>query len=802
MPLDFSHAIPRAAEGFGPRHKAFASGRLGATLNDFGGLYEIYFWGTQPDDATPVIFKGDAASSYTRLFRVQLLVGNDAWHLDFSDTEILPCGYASHFTVPETGVKVRHRLTLVREALVFSLEVLENPQRLPLRQRFEHHAYTQHGDSSIRTFSPWRGDLSSSWSLEVSDRLSDARWQEMQDQMKIRPKEGSPIYDPGFREGRTYAGMIGDGGLDHKTSRSGREYFTGGEFTEGCHACALVFATTRAGLESEVKWLLPDIASRAIEAETALRRHMETQPRIASGNAVFDSLMANIPPLVESLEVRDVPGGLRASATHYWIWGWDTMMASDAMLLGGGRAFVRDALRFYRDTAHPEAGVGHMFTRTLHVRLAQAPAAQCLYTVMLYQYLAHTGDTEAAREFYPLARSVFEKTLATVNEQGLGAGVALFPDYPQHAGQTGEDLSVFNNSLLYQGARCLETLAAVFDDPTWAAKAAGLARRLESTFPAVFWDAEKGYLYDSVDSRTGQPRPSYPGHALLWQSTFANDLIPDKLAACGNFQAKHHQVTRGFLPYPRWDQAWDGDGNQLNQVWTTHDAFITRGLAAAGLQDALERWIENGAWFWEQLTVIEGYTSTTRNESGTPDAPGGTQPFGGKSVYMAFLGNCAGIQFDLGGVTLQEGLARPVRVRQLPFRDAVIDLDVSGAGKFLERLEVNGTEVRGTRKIPASLLKSAVKIICRRTETAPDHPVILALHGAAVHAVELTGPALRADVSGFAAAWLHFYSPAVPRVSLDGKAVGIIASETPRIYRALLALKHDAPTRLEIAAEN
>ena len=798
MPLDFTHLIPHSATGFGPRHKVFASGRLGATLNDFGGLYEIYFWGTQPDDATPVLFKGDSASSYTRLFRVQLVIAGEPWHLEFSDTEILANGYVSHFAVAEKGVKVRHRLTLVREALVFSLEVLENTQGLPLRQRFEHHTYTQNGDSAIRSFSPWRHDLASGWSLEISDRLSDARWTQMRDEMKIRPKEGWPIFDPGFREGRTHVGFIGDLGLDFHGSRAGRTYFTGGEFTMGSHACALVFATTREGLETEAAWFLPGIAPRAIEADAALRRRMETRPEVHSGNTVFDSLAANIPPLVESLEVRDVPGGLRASATHYWIWGWDTMMASDAMLLAGDRDFVRDALRFYRDTAHPEAGVGHMFTRTLRVRLAQAPAAQCLYAIMLYQFYAHTGDAEAAKEFYPLARTVFETTLGTVNEKGFGKGIALFPDYPQHAGQTGDDLSVFNNSLLYQAARCIETLALLFDDAATAAKASELARRMEQNFTATFWDEEKKYLYDSVDSVTGKPRPSYPGHALLWQSPFAQDLIVDKLADCGRFQAKHHQTGRGFLVYPRWDPAYDGDGNQLNQIWTTHDAFITAGLAAAGLQDSLARWIDNCAWFWEQLTVIEGYTSSTCNDSGTPDAPGGTQAFGAKSIYMAFLSNCAGLQIDAGGVTLQEGIARPIEIAKLPFRGSTIHLKIEGAGRFLESLNVKGTAVVGSRKIPANLLKGDVKIAARRTEAAPAHPVILSLHGATVHSVEIANGKLHAKVSGLGSTWLRFHGHGPSHVVLDGKTIDVSASDAIGIHSALLPLAKNTPTSLEI----
>jgi hypothetical protein len=168
MSLDFTNAIPHATSGFGPRHKVFASGRLGVTLNDFGGLYEIIFWGKQPDESSPLVFKGDAASSYTRLFRSQLLTGDDAWNLDFEDTEILSCGYVSHFTAPGTGVKVRHTMTLVHEAIVFTVEVLENPRQLPLRQRFEQHGYTR-TEHPMRTLSPWQTDGTSGWTFDLVD---------------------------------------------------------------------------------------------------------------------------------------------------------------------------------------------------------------------------------------------------------------------------------------------------------------------------------------------------------------------------------------------------------------------------------------------------------------------------------------------------------------------------------------------------------------------------------------------------------------------------------------------------------
>jgi hypothetical protein len=153
---------------------------------------------------------------------------------------------------------------------------------------------------------------------------------------------------------------------------------------------------------------------------------------------------------------------------------------------------------------------------------------------------------------------------------------------------------------------------------------------------------------------------------------------------------------------------------------------------------------------------------------------------------------------DLGGLTLQEGLARPIKIHRLPFRGVTLDLDVAGPGRFLEKLEVNGTSVVGSRKIPAPLLLGEVKIVARRTEKAPDHPVLLALHGATVHQVDLAARTLRTEVSGWGAAWLHLHSPKPPKITLDGKALEGIASETPGTYRTLVPLVNDKRAVLEV----
>jgi len=801
--IDFSSLAPFVPEGFGVFQNTYSGGRTGARVNHFGGLSEVVFWGQIPENASTTFFQGDASSSYKRCFRSQILIGEDAYNLEFFRTTHFPFGYSSHFAVPELGVELRHHLTLLNDALVFSIEVLRNDKRLPLRQRFEHHDpsfCSQNG----RTLVDWqRDDKTPAWVLKVRDELSDEAWQRLKDSQsketlaREHRKFSTPWLDLGLRSSDTFIAFYSTKPLDMRTTHSKRRYFTGPVFRSGAQATTLLFANDLKALQQRIKETLKHPAAEALAREQDALKALQTRPTVKSGNEVFDSMFANMPGMLSALMLPDIPGAFRASSMHYWVWGWDTFMCSEAYLLSGQQDFIKHALRFFRDTAHPELGVAHQLTRSLKTKQAMSPASQLLYTIVLYQYGFHTGDKELWKEFYPFVKRIFALNVSSINEQGLREGRALFPDFPQFAGHTGNDISVFNNSLLYQGARCLEEIAVFNGDQDIAEQTRLISRRMEKSFVPTFWDKKKGYFVDSVDSQTGEQRSSYPAHALLWQTPFLSDLTGEKLPQSGQFIARHHQALRGFLMYPRWDQAFDGDGNQFGQSWSTHDVFTTRAQAVAGLQDGLDRWIANCAWFWRQLTVIEGYSAQTVNDSGTPDLPGSKQGFG-RSIYMAFLTNIAGLHFDGGGLTILEGSARPTRVEKLPFQNASLSVSTKGTGPFLKSLRVNGTRVQGSRKVPLDLLRHQVEINAERTTTPPEDPMILSLNGAAISHVNVQRKVLKAEIIGSTHVWLHFYSKTKPSVLWNGQRMHPTHNSKTGQGKLLLPLVAGEVSSLEI----
>jgi len=774
--LSFNKETPYSESGFGVFQNVYSSGRIGVAINFFGGINKLEHWGVSPMYLPHVIFKGEPTSSYTRCFRAQVEVDGDPYNLEFSSTTHYPFGYKSHFSVPERGVKLLHRLTLLNDALVFSIEVLQNKNHLSLRQRFELHDHT-FNEAPGRNRTAWEtGVIPTGWVMTVKDVVPDDKWEKLQAEIMTKPNNVAdfPILTQGARKGTQWIALLNEHGLAMKCRHSFRRDFTGEAFRRGEHASVLLFASSVDEGILRVEELRKKAVVLVKKKERDYQRELTEDPKFETGDKVFDSMLAMVPPTLKSLMVDDIPGAQRGASFSYWVWGWDILACADVYMLSRQFDFARNALRFYRDTADPEWGVGHQFTmdKPPRVRLPMAFSAQMLYTIFLYQYGVYTGNLSLWRECYPLIKQIFESSLKAINDYGLGRGAALYPDTPDLCGHTGNDISVFNNSIQYQGLRCLGEIAIVCGDQMTAERAQQICRLMEQQFVASFWDKKREYFVDSIDSETGEQRLTYPSHALLWLTPFLSDLVSaDKLEKCASFIAENLATARGFLMYPRWDTSFDVDENQTGSIWATPDMFVARCQAMAGRQDVLEKWIKASDWFWKDLTYHEGHSAHTINDSGTLDWHGKKMSFfSTKTTYMAFLNGCAGIHFDNGGVTLSEGLARPLHISQLPFQKATLDLNLKGKGKFIRKLLVNGKSLMGSLKIPIHLLKGKVKIVFERTEKAPLHPVLRSLYGAEIRKVTIDNTGrLEAVVFGHTPVWLQYYSRKPARIMFNGR---------------------------------
>jgi hypothetical protein len=766
-----SAGIPVVKEGLGTDTVWVGGGRIGAGIASHGGIEKIIYYGHQ-GIGRPPFFRAENRSAYTKLFALYLLVGEKAYRLELNDTELYPGGYRSKFSVPGERIEVEHSVVLTSDTILRTVRVLRNPAKKALRLRVSWHEYTRVTPPG-RTWSPWaKRESGKAWTVRIDDpkRTEDART---------------------VPSGTTWFGVVSEKPLTTRLFRAGRRYFEMEPFTKGDVTVSAVFGHSEPAFRKRVSAL-----SRAGSKESATvlagwEKEIAAAPRLEVGIPAVESFFRLSPLMQESLMPDDLPGGMRASAGTYWVWGWDTLVFCEAYLVAGQAGFLKDALELYHRTAHPTKGVGHQFTTEMEVKIAQAPPAQGLYAYALYQYVAYTGDRKTLEKHYPLILTILKLAKASRNSAGFFSGPALFPDYPQHAGHNGHDLSVFNNSIFYQAARTIEHLAGWMKDAVTAKIARTYWQELGKGFDR-FWDKESGYWYDSLDSRNLSPRREHPSHALLCFSPFANELLLPHVAACSRFMAKYLVYPQALRMYPLESKAFNGDGNQLGQHYPVGgDLLFVKSSAHEGRQDLLKLWLDWMKRFWDQNTVPEGVTVEAENEGPDyPDEPGGKQPFSGKSWYMGIIHAILGVYFDAGGLTFGPGLDRSVEIDGIRFGGRHWNIHTRGKGTSIERLRVNGRDLSGTCKIPADFAVAKVmKVEVFRSAKPAGAFQLLSADGASLNQWKATKTGCHVRVGLPGPAVIRFYSKTKPVVTWKGKTVAF--SYSTRTGEGSLLLSSD-----------
>lgn len=741
--------VARIAEGIGTSTIWFGGGRLGVSVADHGGIEEIAYFGRQPLHRRE-FFRSGARSAYPRLFRTSLIVDGRTYVLELNQTEIFPGGYRSRLDIPNEGVSIEHWLVVVNDALLQTIKVVANRRRRALRMQTALHNYNR-VPLQGRTWTDWKADKVGAWTAGIAD-LADGK------------------------KSVTWCAVVADRPLSLRAFHSHKHFFETDAFTSGAVTTAVLFGHGRQEFGKRVKSLRRGASNEAQSAFRLWGKRLASVSSVRGLPVAVEAFHRQQPLILDSLMVRDAPGAMRASVGHYWVWGWDTIVYGDSYLFGGRADFVRDALSLYERTADPREGIAHAFGPDFSISICQALAAQGLYGVWLYNYAAHTGDMETVRRHYVFARTLFDRTLRRDRKEGLCVGTALFPDFPKFAGHNGHDISVFNNSIFYQAARCMEHLAGLMGDAATGRTARQAWMELEQTFRDRFWDAKKGFWVDSLDSRDLSRRASYPSHAILWITPFARELIGGRAEQCAEFMARHHAFPGGVRMYPPWDNAFNGDGNQLGQYYPvgTDVAFLNL-MAASGRQEWLAKWVGWVGQFWEQHTVPEGMTAEAENDGPhRPDCPGGKQPFAAKAWQISLLNAIVGVHFDEGGLTVGPGLDKPLLLSALPFGRKRWTISTRGKGPFIRGVTVNGRTVKGSCKVPADLCTGkAVRLDIERTARPSSAPQILSANGAEVTNVERTARTLSCRLTAPGAVRVRIQAGGACTVAWDGAPVAV-----------------------------
>jgi hypothetical protein len=441
---------------------------------------------------------------------------------------------------------------------------------------------------------------------------------------------------------------------------------------------------------------------------------LEMGPQIKMDHSpVVESLLVNIPAILDSMKVKDLPGGKRAADSGYWIWGWDSMVHSDALCLGGDTPFVVDMLEYYKNTSDPELGIFHAATLEGKPYHTMAFPAQCIYGITLYNAYAFTGDKGLLDKYLPFAKWVLDKAGDDeIGESGLIKGPSLYPDNPGELGQDGEnDISVFNNSIYYQALRAASELFRETGDRKAVTDCANRAERMLANW-SRFFDEEKGYFFDSLDARDFSPRRHYPCYGILWITPFASDLAnpwKDKIA---QFMKNNFPAPHGLRMFPKWDDVFMRNGHHEFDMYMPAWENCHRELMKATRDtDSAGQLLDNMEWCWKQLSVLEALTCGYANHGITLDNPGRKQAFCAKAWLSMFYHVICGINIALDGISFSPSdPGVDIAVDGLEIRGRKLDINISGTGWKIKSLTLNGEEIKPPFKIPFSELKKRNKI--------------------------------------------------------------------------------------------
>ncbi|MBA3683815.1 MAG: hypothetical protein H0W72_01005 [Planctomycetes bacterium] len=760
-PIPFADAAgrPLTRGGLGFPICWFSGGRTACAIADHGGVEEIVFFGLQPAHHQ-CFFRAGNRSAYARLFRAQVLVDDRPYTLEFTSGRLHPSGWTGTMTIPGEGVELTVAMICTNQGLTQAVRALRNPRRRRLGLRLMLRDYVR-VEMPGRTWSPWTMTAKSA-NCSVEDVPAPRQ--------PGGDAENAVVYPDHGRTCTTLISVVGDGGVSMRTWRSQLRSFTAGGGGRDGVGISLVFATDAAGLRAERKRLNGGIAAAAwaTVAEWAATERSAPQPEGLP--PLLASFAKQAPALLRAAMPADLPGALRSSYNSYWVWGWDTLVMAHTDSLISGPRRVGEILDLMARHAHPAHGFGHAFDGQMRVTLTQALPAQGLFAVAAWGQWAVAGDLAPAQRHWPLLVAWLRRSLALPARDGLIPGIAMFPDHPQDVGQTGDDLSTFNNAIFFQACRCIEHLAGALDDAATATAAADAAEACRLGFRRRLWDAKRGFWCDSLDATSLRRRPSYPAHAIIWVTPFARELVGDAEAAA-DFMERNHRCAGGLRMYPSWDPAFNADGNQLGQHYPPgQDPLYVRLMATTGRQQRLREWLAWVETYWSSLTVPEGCTLDAQNDGPQrPDLPGGRQMFSVKAWYDVLIGAILGIGCDPSGLTVEPGLDGPLAWRGLPLHGRRWTIDVTGRGPHLARVVVAGTPWTGTHKVPLPG-RGPATIVIRRSAKAPRHCVLRSADGAEVLASGIARGCLKIRLRSQCRVLVRLWSPSRPHVEVDGAA--------------------------------
>ena len=677
-------------KGIPQGYKWFCDGRLSFSFDE-GGVDCVEYYGERGFDANQIVFK----KRIFDCFRVFVLHDGQIFSPLFTNVEIWPFGLTTDWEVQ--GTVFKFGIHALDESIAFSLSAPpETKDDFSFRLFFYESGQlipAETGDYLLgtrglqRTWLPW------TWNAEDNSLTGGFEDSAAEKKMKafFRISANNTI---SFSRSDTHEAR---NTLDAKITPGSTTVF------------ALSPGTNKKETTQKNKLLVENFNERFLLQHERYQNIRDKMPQLVCDNPGLSDFFSLAPLYSESLKINTVPGAIRAKTTRYWVWGWDAAVSNLSSLYWFDADFIRDMLDFFEKNASPEFGLAHAYSTDNSSFSPMALSAQGMYICLLHHYFSMSGDKKTLTQFYPFAKLTLERMLTTiVPDNGLMKGMSLYPDFPQAMNETGNDLSLYNNSLAYCSLRAMEFLSGVMGDNENREKTAKINKIIRNNFNKIFFDEKSGAYVNSVDATTFERRPCVNIGSLMWENDFLEELVRKNDETYVKFIEAHCVGTAYFRAIPLWDTSFDGDANQLHCTWPVVEENVMRLMNRQGKTDILKKWASWVAYWTNKLLVPEGISYLIETETPETDRwncePGTWQAYTMRQWYQDILHAYLGVSFDYGGVNISPSGVGAYSVSGLYYKGGTINIHCTGSGKEIKEIIINNKKISGTRKIPYDLL--------------------------------------------------------------------------------------------------
>lgn len=427
------------------------------------------------------------------------------------------------------------------------------------------------------------------------------------------------------------------------------------------------------------------------------KRVSERAPVLKSGSALLDQYFELIPLYHESLKVTDFKGAIRPQTLHYWIYGWDSLTSNESTFYWGDNKLIEEMLSCFEENSDEHYGIAHMFSRdTNGVFFGRIDAAsQGMYITLLDLYRMSGGDFA---KYYAFAKKLFDIIISTeIDDTGFVGGNSLYPDFAEIIGETGNDISCFNNTVCYCAMRSMSDMALAVGDYVTAETARNTADKMRKNFALVLFNERLGFFDSSADASTFKGRGIPTNNAVKWENDYCECLISGKEEQCLEFYEKNLISPAGLRPFPNWAPEYDGDANQLHCWWPVMSEFYTRLINKQNRPELIRQYVGWVSYWSEKLMCPEGISCYDDNAEVPFDSwnccSGIWHGYSMRGFYNAVVHSVFGVSIGMNRINFHPYSGEEMELTNLHFGNKTFDIKMLGSGGRIEKVFLNGENI-------------------------------------------------------------------------------------------------------------